>query len=155
MLPKRGLASTLIQGSGVSRSPSSTTTYSRPSRVKPPRPLLELQRRRFRLAQGAAAAPASERSSEASASSTGATVERQRRLRLRAVELLFEGAAVAGEDGSGDRAQQDPLGLRQSRRPRSRKTPPGLPLPGAPRAAVDEQRELLRGAPRGSPPRAR
>ena len=38
MLPKPGFAWTLTQGSGVSRSPSRTTTYSRPSRVKPPSP---------------------------------------------------------------------------------------------------------------------
>ena len=38
MLPKPGFARTLTQGSGVSRSPSRTTTYSRPSRVKPPSP---------------------------------------------------------------------------------------------------------------------
>ena len=34
--PKSGLASTLAQGSGVSCPPSSTITYSRPSRAKPP-----------------------------------------------------------------------------------------------------------------------
>src|SRR5690242_3406324 len=38
IVPNVGFARTLDHGSGVSRSASSTTTYSRPSRVKPPSP---------------------------------------------------------------------------------------------------------------------
>src|SRR5262245_29391058 len=38
MVPKPGLASTFDHGNGVSRSPSSATTYSRPSFVNPPTP---------------------------------------------------------------------------------------------------------------------
>src|SRR4030095_9449602 len=38
IVPNEGFARTFDHGSGVSRSPSSTTTYSRPSRVKPPNP---------------------------------------------------------------------------------------------------------------------
>ena len=38
MVPRVGLASTFDHGSGVSRSPSRTTTYSRPSGVNPPSP---------------------------------------------------------------------------------------------------------------------
>src|SRR6185503_11303050 len=38
IVPNCSLASTLDQGNGVSRSPSSTITYSRPSGVKPPTP---------------------------------------------------------------------------------------------------------------------
>src|SRR5206468_9987534 len=37
--PKPGLATTLIQGAGVHCPSPSTVTYSRPSRVNPPRPL--------------------------------------------------------------------------------------------------------------------
>ena len=37
-VPKSGFAITFAQGSGVSRPPSRTTTYSRPSREKPPIP---------------------------------------------------------------------------------------------------------------------
>src|SRR5262245_27743628 len=37
-VPKSGFAMTLDQGSGVSRSPSRTITYPRPSRVNPPIP---------------------------------------------------------------------------------------------------------------------
>src|SRR6476659_31442 len=37
-VPHSALAMTLDQGSGVSRSPSSTMTYARPSGVKPPSP---------------------------------------------------------------------------------------------------------------------
>src|SRR4030095_5978529 len=38
IVPNAGFARTFDHGDGVSRSPSSTTTYSRPSRVKPPKP---------------------------------------------------------------------------------------------------------------------
>ena len=38
IVPKTGFAKTFDHGSGVSRSPSSTTTYSRPSGVNPPKP---------------------------------------------------------------------------------------------------------------------
>jgi hypothetical protein len=38
IVPKRGFATTFAQGSGVSASPCRTTTYSRPSAEKPPRP---------------------------------------------------------------------------------------------------------------------
>ena len=38
IVPKLSLASTFDHGSGVSRSPSSTITYSRPSGVNPPSP---------------------------------------------------------------------------------------------------------------------
>ena len=38
IVPNTGFASTFDHGSGVSRSSSSTTTYSRPFRVKPPSP---------------------------------------------------------------------------------------------------------------------
>ena len=37
MVPNSGFASTLDHGRGVSRSPSTTMTYSRPSGVKPPK----------------------------------------------------------------------------------------------------------------------
>src|SRR5437867_7986642 len=39
MVPNVGLAMTLAHGKGVSPAPSRTTTYSRPSTEKPPRPL--------------------------------------------------------------------------------------------------------------------
>src|ERR687888_318289 len=39
IVPNSALAITFDQGNGVSRSPSSTITYSRPSGVKPPTPL--------------------------------------------------------------------------------------------------------------------
>src|SRR6476620_10211336 len=39
IVPNSGLAITFDQGNGVSRSPSRTTMYSRPSGVNPPSPL--------------------------------------------------------------------------------------------------------------------
>src|SRR5207245_7779905 len=44
-VPKPGLAMTLTQGSGVSRSPSRTTGYSRPPSAKPPVPLAKVRAR--------------------------------------------------------------------------------------------------------------
>src|SRR2546426_2426943 len=42
-VPKPGLAMTFTQGSGVSRSPSRTTAYSRPPSAKPPVPLAKVR----------------------------------------------------------------------------------------------------------------
>ena len=51
-VPMCGLAMTLTHGAGVFRPGSRVTTYSRPSGVKPPRPL---QKMRSRAASGCAA----------------------------------------------------------------------------------------------------
>ena len=66
IVPNSGLASTFDQGSGVSRSPSSTMTYSRPSGVKPPMPFSMTQRRhRHRRCGGGAASVSSRRAGRA------------------------------------------------------------------------------------------
>ncbi len=132
MLPKPGFARTLTQGSGVSRSPSRTTTYSRPSRVKPPSP--------FSMTSAGG-------STGASGGSSGrwpVMHERRhgkRRLRLRAVQLLRQLPAFAGENRTGDRIQENPLGFRH-RVASEKEDPAGLPLPCAPGAALDELDEL-------------
>ena len=54
--------------------------------------------------------------------------QREWRLRLRAVELLLQGAAVAGEDRLGDRAQRGPLSASGIESPWRRNTPPGFPF---------------------------
>ena len=42
-VPKAGLAITFTHGSGVSSTPSSTMTYSRPPSAKPPMPLASVR----------------------------------------------------------------------------------------------------------------
>src|SRR5262245_7172299 len=67
-VPNSGLAITFDQGSGVSRSPSSMTTYSRPSGVKPPTPL---SRTSGGTGRGALAGRANVSSADGSKSPTG------------------------------------------------------------------------------------
>ena len=67
---------------------------------------------------------------------------RERRLRVRPVELLLQAAAVAGQRRPGNPAQQDSLRLRQ-RLGLEEKHAAGLAAPGAPRTAFEELPDLL------------
>src|SRR5664279_6505002 len=68
--------------------------------------------------------------------------DRMRRLRFRAVQLLRQIPAFAGEDRTGDRIEEKPLGVRHRVAPEKEDSSRFL-LPCAPGAALDELDELL------------
>ena len=111
MVPNRGLAMTLAQGLGVSWSPSSTITYSRPLSANPPMPFESTREGTTSVSKAADLPPRVE--------SGGVLVHGGGR----AGELLRQRTPLVREYSAGHAGEEHALGL-AILSPRSRYAPP-------------------------------
>ena len=107
-MPKYGLASTFTQGAGVVLPGAVVMTYSRPSGVNPPRPLKKIRSSRGAVAVGG----------RFGAMRPGRCQTRDHGLlhAAAAADLFRERAAAVGDDGAGDRLEQNAVLARISGR---------------------------------------